>query len=37
MSTRRGSPTEVAESVPFDNATNGFIADNTQAAIEEAK
>ena len=29
--------TQVAKSVPFDNATNGFIADDTQAAIEEAK
>lgn len=27
----------VAESVPFDNATNGFIADNTQEAVEEAR
>jgi hypothetical protein len=27
----------VAGSVPFDNATNGFVADDTQAAIEEAK
>lgn len=27
----------VAESVPFDNDTNGFTADNTQTAIEEAK
>jgi len=35
MSTRRGSPTEVAESVPFDNATNGFTSDNVQGAIEE--
>jgi len=24
-----------AQDVPFDNATNGFISDNTQAAIEE--
>ena len=29
--------TDVAESTPFDNDTNGFIADNTQAAIEEVK
>jgi hypothetical protein len=27
----------VAESVPFDNGSNGFTADNTQKAIEEAK
>lgn len=29
--------TPVAESVPFDNSINGFIADDTQSAIEEAK
>ena len=29
------SPT--ADSVPFDNDTNGFIADDVQAAIEEAR
>lgn len=34
---RRDEFTPVAESVPFDNGTNGFTADNTQAAIEEAK
>lgn len=28
---------QVAFSVPFDNATNGFVSDNTQEAIEEAK
>lgn len=27
--------TQVASSVPFDNETNGFIAEDTQAAIEE--
>jgi hypothetical protein len=27
----------VAVSVPFDNTTNGFTADDVQAAIEEAK
>lgn len=27
----------VAKSVPFDNATNGFVADKVQEAIEEAK
>ena len=27
----------VAKSVPFDNSTNGFIADDTQAAIEEVQ
>lgn len=31
------SSTPVAKSTPFDNATNGFTATNTQAAIEEAK
>lgn len=34
---RRDAYKDVAESIPFDNATNGFTADNTQAAIEEAK
>lgn len=29
--------TQVASSVPFDNETNGFIAEDTQAAIEEAR
>lgn len=29
--------TPVADSVPFDNDTNGFTADSTQEAIEEAK
>jgi len=29
--------TQVAKSVPFDNSTNGYIADNTQDAIEETK
>jgi hypothetical protein len=28
---------QVAISVPFDNSTNGFTADNVQSAIEEAK
>lgn len=28
--------TQVAESVPFDNSTNGFVSDNVQGAIEEA-
>jgi hypothetical protein len=28
---------QVAESVPFDNDSNGFVADDTQAAIEEVK
>ncbi len=31
------SSTVVAESVPFDNSTNGFIATDVQTAIEEAK
>lgn len=35
MSTRRGSSTQVASSVPFDNDTNGFVSDNAQSAIEE--
>lgn len=35
MSARRGSPTQVAESVPFDNSTNDFDSDNVQEAIEE--
>jgi type II secretory pathway component HofQ len=26
---------EVAESIPFDNSTNGFVAEDVQAAIEE--
>jgi hypothetical protein len=30
-----GIVTYVAESVPFDNDTNGFVADNVQEAIEE--
>jgi len=29
--------TEVAESVPFDNSTNGYIADEVQSAIEETR
>lgn len=33
--TRRNYITPVAESVPFDNDTNGFVADNVQEAIEE--
>ena len=28
---------EVAESIPFDNSTNGFVANEVQTAIEEAK
>ena len=32
-----GIVTYVAESVPFDNETNGFIAEDVQAAIEELK
>jgi hypothetical protein len=30
-----GSTTQVAYSTPFDNSTNGFIANTTQGAIEE--
>lgn len=29
--------TQVAKSVPFDNSTNGFVSEDVQAAIEEAK
>lgn len=29
--------TQVSDSIPFDNSTNGFIADRAQTAIEEAK
>ena len=29
--------TPVAESIPFDNATNGFAAEQVQSAIEEAR
>ena len=36
MSTRRGSPTQVAESIPFDNSGNSFASEDVQAAIEEA-
>ena len=35
--TGRDSYNQVAASLPFDNSTNGFTADETQAAIEEAK
>lgn len=35
MSARRDEFTPVAESTPFDNSTNGFTADDVQAAIEE--
>lgn len=31
------SQTNVAESIPFDNSTNGFTSDNAQGAIEEVK
>ena len=37
MAPRRDEYNQIAESVPFDNGTNGFVSDNTQAAIEEAK
>lgn len=33
--TNRFNITEVADSVPFDNDSNGFTADDVQAAIEE--
>lgn len=32
---RRDDFTPVAEQIPFDNDTNGFISEDTQAAIEE--
>jgi hypothetical protein len=35
MQSRNPLITDVAESVPFDNETNGFSADQTQSAIEE--
>lgn len=35
--TRRDEFIQVAETVPFDNETNGFISEDVQAAIEEAK
>lgn len=35
MSRGRVSISQVAESVPFDNSTNGYEADNVQGAIEE--
>jgi hypothetical protein len=35
--TGRDQYSQVAESVPFDNATNGFASTDTQAAIEEVK
>lgn len=31
------SYTDVAKSIPFDNATNGFVSTDAQAAIEELK
>lgn len=34
---RRDNYSQVAASVPFDNSTNGFASQDTQAAIEEAK
>jgi hypothetical protein len=33
---RRDIPTQVASSIPFDNGTNGFVADDVQGAIEES-
>lgn len=37
MSTRGSSfITPVAQGIPFDNSTNGWVANNVQAAIEEA-
>ncbi len=34
---RRGNNTQVASSTPFDNNGNGFVSEDTQSAIEEAK
>jgi hypothetical protein len=34
---RRDDIKDVANSIPFDNSSNGFISDNAQSAIEEAK
>lgn len=34
---RRDEFIQVAETVPFDNDTNGFVSEDVQAAIEEAK
>lgn len=35
MARGRVSISQVAESVPFDNSSNGFVAEDVQAAIEE--
>lgn len=35
MSARRDEFTPVAETIPFDNSTNGFVSEDVQAAIEE--
>lgn len=35
--TGRDSYSQVAESVPFDNGSNGFVSEDVQAAIEELK
>lgn len=35
--TRRDQYNPVAESIPFDNSTNGFVNDDVQKAIEENK
>lgn len=37
MSSPKFVTSSVASSVPFDNSTNGFVAENTQAAIEEVQ
>lgn len=37
MSSKQIQFTQVASSTPFDNSTNGFVASDTQGAIEEAK
>jgi hypothetical protein len=36
MAHGKGISTDVADSIPFDNDTNGFVAEDVQAAIEEA-
>ena len=34
---KRDTYTPVASSIPFDNSTNGFLSEDTQAAIEEVR
>lgn len=37
MSRNKVYASPVAKAIPFDNSTNGFLSEETQAAIEEAK